>query len=241
MIDINAVYASNKCGKFIITEYINCYKIKIKFISTKFETYSNSSNIKEGKVKDYTLRNVQDIATVGGVQYSKKHNKLAYDTWQSMIKRCYSLQYIQHNPSYINCIVSDEWLNFQNFCPWFLINFKPGYHLDKDLKVIDNKIYSKDTCLMIPAWLNTALCYKNKTRVDKTYNNKFKPVISYKDKNYYGKVTSNKNKALYQSALMKDVKLTLIYLDPILPKELKPYIYKLIQKQKGEIYNVKSQ
>ena len=38
-----------------------------------------------------------------------------YSTWKSMLTRCYDEKYHIKKPTYENCYVCDEWLNFQNF------------------------------------------------------------------------------------------------------------------------------
>lgn len=83
-----------------------------------------------------------------------------YQTWKSMIKRCYYAQYHEKNPTYKDCEVCERWLNFQNFCEdvptiegyeeWLC----GGYHLDKDIKIEGNKIYGPDTCMFVPAERN---------------------------------------------------------------------------------------
>ena len=50
-----------------------------------------------------------------------------------MIIRCYSNNYHQREPSYKECSVCEEWLNFQNFAKWWYINYFEEGDLDKDL------------------------------------------------------------------------------------------------------------
>lgn len=69
----------------------------------------------------------------------------AYVTWYNMIKRCYSGCY----PTYSECYVCDEWLNFQNFANWYFKehpNDGEKYDLDKDIKKDGNKIYCPEFC-----------------------------------------------------------------------------------------------
>lgn len=75
-----------------------------------------------------------------------------YRRWINMMERCYSPLYHKRHPTYKDCSVCDEWLNFQNFAKWFDEN-KPKdnlkYHLDKDLKFSGNKIYSPEFCSFV--------------------------------------------------------------------------------------------
>lgn len=80
-----------------------------------------------------------------------------------MIIRCYSNNYHQKEPSYKECSVCEEWLNFQNFAKWWYINYFEEGDLDKDLLVKDNKIYSPKYYCILPKQINVALV-KNKYR-----------------------------------------------------------------------------
>ena len=73
-----------------------------------------------------------------------------------MIIRCYSNNYHQREPSYKECSVCEEWLNFQNFAKWWYINYFEEGDLDKDLLVKDNKIYSPKYCCILPKQINVA-------------------------------------------------------------------------------------
>ena len=84
----------------------------------------------------------------------KKHTDAAYSYWSNMLKRCYSEEYHQKNPSYSVCEVCNDWKVFSKFKEWFDIHYSSGYHLDKDLMVEGNTIYSADTCVMIPPIIN---------------------------------------------------------------------------------------
>lgn len=80
-----------------------------------------------------------------------------YDAWKHMLGRCYDPAYRLRNPTYEGCTVEDVWLDFQVFAEWYHQNYpKDGlkYHLDKDLKIIGNKIYGPDTCLFVTHAVN---------------------------------------------------------------------------------------
>lgn len=85
-----------------------------------------------------------------------KHTK-PYIAWQDIIRRCYSYKFQEKFPTYIDCYVCDEWLEFQCFAEWHHDNHpKCGnwYQLDKDLKIIGNLAYSPDTCLFVSQSVN---------------------------------------------------------------------------------------
>lgn len=85
-----------------------------------------------------------------------------------MLTRCYSDKYIK-NQNYIDCYVCDEWKNYQNFAKWYsehkyALSKDDSLELDKDIKVIGNKIYSPDTCLLLPHRLNTIVLDRKNDR-----------------------------------------------------------------------------
>jgi hypothetical protein len=88
-----------------------------------------------------------------------------YQAWKDMLKRCYSEKSLAESPRYTECTVSDEWLNFQNYASWYANqpSYGKGWHVDKDLLVDGNKIYSPTNCCMLPGPINTALNVKPMT------------------------------------------------------------------------------
>lgn len=79
----------------------------------------------------------------------------SYTTWVHMLRRCYSEKSLAKRPTYTNCSVCQEWLLFSNFEKWFNTNYREGLHLDKDILVEGNKVYSPDTCCFVPQYLNS--------------------------------------------------------------------------------------
>ena len=86
-----------------------------------------------------------------------KKTKKVYSDWDNMIRRCYYPKSLKNRESYNGCKVCDEWLSFVNFRIWHDSNYIEGYHLDKDILVKGNKIYSPDTCCFVPQEINTLL------------------------------------------------------------------------------------
>lgn len=77
-----------------------------------------------------------------------------YAIWCAMINRCYNPLELKRFPSYIGCYVCEEWLLFSNFRRWVLSQDWVGKHLDKDILVKGNKVYSADTCVFVDGPLN---------------------------------------------------------------------------------------
>jgi hypothetical protein len=77
-----------------------------------------------------------------------------------MLTRCYDPNFLTKYPTYKDCEVCDEWLDYQEFALWIdpqLAENKKGWHLDKDLLLKGNKIYSPETCVLVPEEINLIL------------------------------------------------------------------------------------
>ena len=100
------------------------------------------------------------ISYAGKYQATKE-----YMLWRGMLRRC-SDKHQQKHPTYIGCLVSDNFKSFQYFAEWCnnQIGFGlPKYQLDKDILVKGNKVYSEHTCAFVPDCLNMVLV-KNDAR-----------------------------------------------------------------------------
>ena len=114
-------------------------------------------------------------------------NTKEYTLWMDILKRCYSEKYHLRRPTYVFCEISDNFKYYSYFYEWCQeqIGFKDGFHLDKDLLVKGNKVYSENTCVFIPCELNSLLVKVNVKRGkypigvywDKT-RNKFKAQVN---------------------------------------------------------------
>ncbi|MGE8458154.1 MAG: hypothetical protein ACN6OY_16485 [Pseudomonas alloputida] len=77
-----------------------------------------------------------------------------YKAWTGMLERCYSEKFQIRNPTYHDCSASSDWFIFSSFKAWMSTQDHEGKHLDKDLLVPGNKVYSPNTCAFIPPDLN---------------------------------------------------------------------------------------
>lgn len=83
-----------------------------------------------------------------------RDNCPAFVTWRGILERCYSDKFHTKNPTYVGVTVCDEWRSFMKFRKWWLENHVDGWELDKDL-LTDLRMYSPETCIYVPSWLNT--------------------------------------------------------------------------------------
>jgi hypothetical protein len=115
-----------------------------------------------------------------------------YTAWQNMLARCYSPIY-QNNPhnseNYKNCSVCPNWHNYQVFAKWYTEHTNYGksrYALDKDLTYPGNRIYSEDSCWLVPPVINNMLKVKwgNNPIKGVQYNSSYR--LTYQVKTYNG-------------------------------------------------------
>lgn len=83
--------------------------------------------------------------------------------WRNMIERCYSSSFHDKNPAYKDCSVCDEWLTFSKFKCWMIKQDWQGKHLDKDILIQGNKVYSPETCIFVSVQINNII-HTNKSR-----------------------------------------------------------------------------
>lgn len=133
-------------------------KIRIKFLHTGYERDVMSKEVKNGAVKDLMYPSIAGVGYIGEGYFKTRHDhKLHYQTWLDMIKRCYKPKDDMTAKTYRGVTVCEEWHNYQNFAKWFDENYIEGFKLDKDFKVLGNKVYSPTTCVFLPAEINSFL------------------------------------------------------------------------------------
>tara|TARA_R100000657_G_C4607163_1_gene61214 strand:- start:25 stop:639 length:615 start_codon:yes stop_codon:yes gene_type:complete len=115
-----------------------------------------------------------------------------YIKWRDVLTRCYSERSLQKRPTYRGCSVCEEWKTFSNFMAWMKTQSWEGKHLDKDILVPGNKVYSPETCIFVSGEVNSFLSKNIKTRGKypmgvrvHTRINKFEARISKYNKTIY--------------------------------------------------------
>jgi len=153
----------NKHGTpMTVTEYRHTDSVIVTF-DCGYSVETTWRYFKLGRVKNPYDRTVYGVGYLGEGKYKTQEELVrrdspCYKTWTSMLQRCYSPVWQEKNPTYKGCSVAEEWHNFQNFAKWYEDNFYkvPGevMHLDKDILVKGNKVYSKETCVFVPTGIN---------------------------------------------------------------------------------------
>ena len=159
---VGKVCKSKSSGDFKILKYNNTANVEVWFLQTGYEMVTQLGNIRNGEVKDPYLPSVCGIGVLG-TKYPSTINGVItkeYKLWTSMLVRCYSDAYKKKHPTYEGCEVSDKFKSYEYFYEWChsQIGFdNEGWHLDKDLLIKGNKVYSENTCIFIPQEINLVL------------------------------------------------------------------------------------
>ena len=87
-----------------------------------------------------------------------------YRTWEHMLERAYSAKLKLKRPTYKDVTVCGQWYKFSTFKAWMETQAWEGNHLDKDLLVPGNKIYSPETCIFVNSTVNGFLVDSSASR-----------------------------------------------------------------------------
>ena len=156
-----------------IVRYVSCNDMTVQFLDDfKFERDTTYSNFKRGMVRNPYDKTVLDMGYLGVGKYLTQdetgENSREYMCWKHMIERCYTEKHADiHRAYYGICTICDEWLNFQTFAEWYDKNkyeCDGRLHLDKDIRYPGNKIYSQETCLLVPQRINMLFMNKSNKR-----------------------------------------------------------------------------
>ena len=189
---VGKVCKSKSSGDFKILKYNDSKNVEIQFLKTGYETVVQLTNIKSGKVKDRYLPSVYNVGILGSKYPSKVNgrNTKEYDLWHSMLQRCYSDNSKKKRPTYEGCECSENFKSYEYFYEWChgQIGFGvEGWHLDKDLLVKGNKVYSEDSCVFLPSEINSLLTKRTASRgeylIGVSWYSKSKTFIAQVNKN----------------------------------------------------------
>ena len=166
---VGKVCKSLNSGDFKILKYNDSRNVEILFLKTGYEMVARLDHIKSGKVRDPYSLSVCGVGIVGTKYQISEYGRdtKEYVLWKSMLERCYSTALKKRYPTYEYCKVSENFKYYEYFYEWCnkQIGFNnKGWHLDKDLLVKGNKVYSESTCVFLPAEINSLLTKSDKIR-----------------------------------------------------------------------------
>lgn len=165
-VTVGSVWSSNS-GDIEVLSYTGSKSVYVRFINTGFETITSADQVRRGLVKDKLNKGTYGIGFNGVGEFNQCLNgkpTKASKAWTSMLQRCYCKKLHRRCPTYSDCSVCEEWHNFQNFAKWFYENYPDDgrrYDLDKDVKVIGNKIYSPQSCMFVSQVVNNFTLVRN--------------------------------------------------------------------------------
>ena len=166
---VGKVCKSSNSGDFKVLKYNDAKEVEIQFLKTRYETIVQLGNIRNGNVKDPYAPSVFSIGIVGNKYPISEGGTLIkeYMLWTNMLERCYSDTYKKKRPTYKDCEVSENFKSYEYLYEWCQnqVGFaNEGWHLDKDLLVKGNKVYSEDSCVFIPQEINNVLTKSTASR-----------------------------------------------------------------------------
>ncbi len=168
---VGKLFKTTDSGYLVITKYENNRSVCVKFIDTGYITNTELVQIKKGNVKDRLLPSVYGVGILGDAPtFNECGKKLkACNLWYNLLRRCYSVADMEKRPTYKDCYVSDNFKYYPYFKDWAekQVGFNnDGWHLDKDILIKGNKLYSEDTCCFVPQEINVLFTKRNKLRGD---------------------------------------------------------------------------
>lgn len=165
----------NKQGCLMrVVEYVNANNILVEFIGEyPCVIKSNWGDFVRNRILNPYYPTIFNKGIVGNKYPTESNGKKCkeYATWLGVMERALSCKKDIHNlQSYKNVACCEEWLLYDNFYEWVHSqeNFKqwikdPMSAIDKDILVKNNKIYSPDTCCLVPLSVNN-LFIREKSR-----------------------------------------------------------------------------
>ena len=166
---VGKVCKSNLSGDFKILKYNNSENVEIQFTNTGYRKVAVMKEVRNGEVKDHFSPSVYGVGILG-TKYPPSmsgRNTKEYNLWQNMLQRCYSDTFQKKQPTYEGCKCSENFKYYEYFYEWChkQIGFSnQGWHLDKDLLIKGNKVYSESTCVFLPKEINLLLIKRESLR-----------------------------------------------------------------------------
>lgn len=188
-ISIDDIFTTNQGCTVRVIGYLSSKKVLVKYNDDfNHRVYVTAQNLRNGNLKNPYRPNIYGVGFFGVGEFRGSFDGKPtpeYDAWRSMLARCYDSKTHKVRPTYIDCSVDSNWHNFQVFAKWYVNhqNYGLGYHLDKDILIDGNKVYSESTCLLIPLEINCLL--------GNTVSGRILPAG----------VTYNKSKGMYEAQL----------------------------------------
>lgn len=176
------------CMKVI--EYNNARDVVVEFQDQyKAQVHTDYRMFETGMVRNPYHPHIYDVGITGNKFYIFKNNKILkeYNTWRKVLERSFDQKTKEKHPTYKDVTCCDEWLLYENFYEW--LHEQPNFErwlngdrwaIDKDILVKGNKVYSPNTCCLVPQRINSLFTKHDKNRnnlpigVDKISKDKYR-------------------------------------------------------------------
>ena len=229
-----------------IIEYRNAKDIDIYFPQYNWTfKHGRYSHFKEGSIICPYEKRFRGIGYLGEGEYKTRENNKetrCYHEWMKILQRCYDSSYQEKYPTYKDCIICEEWMCYQNFAEWYYNNYytinNEKMEIDKDILCKGNKIYSPQTCIIVPQRINKLFTKSNKLRGDlpigvyynkqnKKYRSQINKIENGKKQRVYLGLYNTPQEAFesYKKAKENYIKQVADEYKPYIPKELYDAMY----------------
>ena len=207
---VGNVFKSLNSGDFKVVKYNDARNVEIQFLTTGYRKVAEMKEVKTGSIKDPCLPSVYGVG-ITGARYPTKVNGVhtkEYKLWHSMLSRCYNDTYKKRQPTYEGCEASENFKSYEHFYEWCHKQIGFGndgngnpFHLDKDLLVKGNKVYSENTCVFLPQEINQVLVKTTASRGEHLIG------VSWnkKDNAFVARVAKNKGKQEYLGSFKTEI------------------------------------
>lgn len=178
------------------------------------------------------MGNTKSVDTTGKI-------KKSFNAWKNMIHRCYNQKVIKNAPTYQECTVCDAWLYYSNFELWWNENYyevdNQRMCVDKDILIKGNKIYSPQTCIIVPQVVNSLFINCGASRGDLpvgvshfSRDNKYAATISKDSKQQFLGLFNTQEEAFacYKQAKEQHIKYIADFYKDRIPEKLYEAMYK---------------
>ena len=163
-------HITNQGYSIKIIEYISCNNCTIQFEDGLVLKNQYYDSIKKGQVENPYHPSIFGVGYLGEGMYSQPRRdgvEAIYKTWCGILNRCYGAKFHSKH-TYENVVLCKDWCNFPNFVRWYIKSYNSetmrGWHLDKDILVKGNKVYSPETCCFVPSEVNNLIIFSNSAR-----------------------------------------------------------------------------
>ena len=157
---LGKVFKTNTCDDVEVIEVLECSHCLIKFLDTGNLMEVANVCLINGKIKD------------NGVTYRRATAPTStkeYRAWFGMTQRATNRKVQARYTTYKSCTISEDFKSFDYFKDWYNSQIgcdQDGWHLDKDLLFKGNKVYSAETCVLLPQQINNLITGANAIRGD---------------------------------------------------------------------------